>query len=101
MNELLHSASDRDFWTFTVGATSRVMVTLSDLPADYDLALLRSDGRLLTRSAHSGTGAEEISARIPAGRYVIRVIARGGAWSEDDYHLGASLMPVAQTRMRH
>ncbi|CAB4915158.1 unannotated protein [freshwater metagenome] len=101
VNELLHSASDRDFWTFTVGATSRVMVTLSDLPADYDLALLRSDGRLLTRSAHSGTGAEEISARIPAGRYVIRVIARGGAWSEDDYHLAASVLPVAQTRMRH
>ena len=100
VNELLHSASDRDFWSFNVAASSRVTITLSNLPADYDLALLRSDGRLIARSARSGTGTEEINIRIPAGRYYIRVIGRGGAWSEDDYYLMASILPVALTHKR-
>ena len=101
VDELLHSQFDRDFWSFSVAASSRVTITLSNLPADYDLALLRSDGRLIARSAHTGTGPEEITGRIPAGRYIIRVMARGGVWSEEDYHLEASLLPVAQTRMRY
>jgi type VII secretion-associated serine protease mycosin len=98
--ELIHGPSDRDNWSITVTSTSRVVISLSNLPADYDLAILRSDGRLIARSVRSGTGIEEISVRIPAGRYVIRVIARGGAWSEDDYHLMASILPVALTHKR-
>jgi hypothetical protein len=98
--ELIHGPSDRDNWSITVTSTSRVVISLSNLPADYDLAILRSDGRLIARSARTGTGTEEISVRVSAGRYVIRVISRGAAWSEDDYHLMASILPVALTHKR-
>ena len=100
-DELIHGPFDRDNWSITVATTSRVAITLSSLPADYDLALLRSDGRLIARSAHTGAGPEEIIGRIPAGRYIIRVIAHPGAWSEDDYHLTASITSVALTQKRY
>jgi hypothetical protein len=98
--ELIHGPSDRDNWSITVPTTSRVTITLSNLPADYDLALLRSDGRLIARSTQTGSGTEEISVRVPAGRYFLRVSARARIWSENDYHLMASILPVALTHKR-
>lgn len=70
---------DVDHWRFSVGSgisisqPTNIVLTLSDLPDDYDLEILSATGKPMFRSAMSGTDSERIEASLPTGTYYARV----------------------------
>jgi hypothetical protein len=77
------TSTDIDWFKFTNTSTARnIRVTLTGLPADYDLGLYNSAGTLLYSSANGGTTSETVTYNAaPVGTYYIRVIGYNGAFS--------------------
>jgi hypothetical protein len=77
------TSTDIDWFKFTNTSTSRnIRVTLTGLPADYDLGLYNSAGTLLFSSANGGTTSETVTYNAaPVGTYHIRVIGYNGAFN--------------------
>ena len=80
------------YWRFTLTDEMTVTLGLAELDADADLVLEDAAGNALHTSRESGTDDEQISARLDAGTYYIRVEAQeSGAnnfevrYSVDDY----------------
>jgi len=73
---------DNDYFSFsTTNAAKNVTVTLTNLPADYNLYLYKSSGTLLGSSENNGLLNETIvynSTKV--GSYVVRVIGYDGAY---------------------
>ncbi len=60
-NALIAAKTDYDYYSFSNTIDSmRIKITLSTLPANYDLKLYKWDGTLLATSAKSGTSTETI-----------------------------------------
>ncbi|MBL7951859.1 MAG: fibronectin type III domain-containing protein [Flavobacteriales bacterium] len=97
MNALVSSATDADYYSFTLASTSNISVGLSNLAADYDLRLLNSSGTQLASSANGSTTAETISySNAAAGTYYIHAFGYNGAFSATQcYALTASATTVA------
>ena len=77
---LISKTNDVDYFKFTTTASSNIKVTLSNLPADYDLRLYNGTGTLLQQSATNGTVTETVSyLNGAAGTYYVRVIGYNGA----------------------
>jgi hypothetical protein len=72
---------DTDFWKFTLNSSQSTTITLSTLPADYDLALFNSSGAQLAASANGGSSNETITINLAAGTYCARVIGYNGVFS--------------------
>ena len=69
---LIEAHGDNDYYKFiTAGGT--VTLSLTTLPADYQLALLDNGGTILQSSTSNGTANETISTTAPAGTYYARV----------------------------
>ena len=68
-----------DWFKFSNSSTAKnIRVTLSNLPADYDLRLYNSAGTLLSTSANGGNAVEQIKYNnAPVGTYYIRVYGWG------------------------
>jgi hypothetical protein len=83
----VHSAAigvsgDIDFYSFTTTTTSNFSITLTNLPADYDIFLLNSSGTQIGASESGGTSSETITANSQAaGTYYVRIIGWSGAFS--------------------
>ncbi|MBK8659490.1 MAG: fibronectin type III domain-containing protein [Bacteroidetes bacterium] len=61
INSMLATSTDNDYFKFSNTSTQKnIYVTLSNLPADYDLRLYNSKGSLLATSQASGTTGEGI-----------------------------------------
>jgi hypothetical protein len=78
-------AEDEDWYVFNAPGSSRIRVTLSDLPADYDIELHADAGvgsTVLAGSYQSGGADESLSHDIvfPQTLYV-RVYGAAGVWS--------------------
>lgn len=69
----LRSADDVDFWSFDVSVPSRVNVSLTNLPADYDLDLFNAAGVRIGSSQSPGTTPETLSLDLPVGHYVAQI----------------------------
>ncbi len=97
VNALIASSTDVDYYRFVLTATSTVNLTLSNLPADYDLRLLNSVGTQLASSANGGTASESISyANAPAGTYYIHVFGYQSVFNTSQcYLLNASAYVTA------
>jgi hypothetical protein len=81
---MISSASDNDFFKFNnTSSASNIRVTLSNLPADYDLELFRSGStNVLQSSRHSGLGTESVTLNTSRiSEYEVRVYSRDGAFS--------------------
>ena len=80
---LINTSTDIDWFKFTNTSTARnIRVTLTGLPADYDLGLYNSAGTLLYSSANGGTTSETVTYNAaPVATYYIRVIGYNGAFS--------------------
>lgn len=91
------SSGDVDYYSFTVGSTSNLNITLGNLPGDYDLYLYNSGGTQIGSSMAGGTSSESISlSNQAAGTYYIRVIGYSGAFSTTVcYNLNAGVTPVS------
>lgn len=93
---LIGSNSDTDFWKFTLNSSQNATITLTTLPADYDLALFNSNGAQLEASANSGTTNESIVIPLAAGTYFARIIGYNGVFSNSQcYTLRVNTQPLS------
>jgi len=94
----LGASTDVDWFKFSNSSTSKnIRVTLSNLPADYDLRLYNSAGTLLYTSANGGNTTEQIKYNnAPVGTYYIRVYGYNGAFNASScYSLRADISSIA------
>lgn len=70
--------TDRDFYFFDLPSAGRVIIELTNIPAnsDYDLTLYNCPNVscLVVHSGQRGNAEERIDVNIPAGRYYVRVV---------------------------
>jgi len=95
---LLNTTTDVDWFKFSNTSTAKnIRVTLSNLPADYDLKLYNSAGTLLYTSANGGNTTEQIKYNnAPVGTYYIQVYGYNGAFNANScYTLRADISSIA------
>lgn len=84
ITSMIGSSTDRDYYRITTtSAAPKLKITLSNLPADYDLRLLNSAGSTLASSVLGGTSTEVINynAATTGQTYFIYVFGYNGAFS--------------------
>jgi hypothetical protein len=57
----IDTGTDRDYYKFTVTNGGTITLTLTKLPANYNLSLVNSNGTTLVRSTRTGTSNETIN----------------------------------------
>lgn len=81
-NGYIGSSTDADWFKFTTGTTGTISLSLSNLPADYDIYLYDPSGNLVAASENAGTTSESINySATSTGTYSIEVIGYNGAMS--------------------
>jgi hypothetical protein len=98
ISALLNTSTDNDWFKFSNALTAKnIRVTLSNLPADYDLRLYNSAGTLLYTSANGGNTVEQIKYNnAPVGTYYIRVYGYNSAFNASScYTLRADISSTA------
>lgn len=70
---LLSPSGDIDYYKFTITNAGTINLSLTTLPADYDLRLYNSTGTLVASSLKSGTSSEAIAYTAAAGTYYAHV----------------------------
>ncbi len=71
----ISAASDVDHFKFTITTAGTITLTLTTLPADYNLRLVNSTGAILVTSSSTSTNSETINYTAAAGVYYARVYA--------------------------
>lgn len=71
----IESSNDVDHYRFTITTGGTITLSLTTLPANYNLRLVNSAGTVLVTSANSGTTNETINYTAAAGTYFARVYA--------------------------
>jgi hypothetical protein len=97
VSALIATASDVDYYQFTLASTSNVNLSLSNLAGDYDVRLLDNAGAQLAISQNGGSSSEFISySNAPSGTYHVHVYGYGGAFSSTQcYSLNVGAYAVA------
>ena len=93
------TSTDVDWYKFTLTGTSNLTITLTNLPADYDLIFYNSAGTEISRSENGSTTSETItSANAAAGTYYVKVLGYNGAFSTSTcYSLNVGATAVSST----
>ena len=73
----LSPKNDNDHYKFTITTGGTIIVTLTTLPANYNLALLNSSGTQIAISQNNGTQNETININVPAGDYFAKAFPKG------------------------
>ena len=73
---LINVKADNDYYKFNITTGGTITISLTTLPADYQLALLNSSGAVLQSSLNSGTIDETINRTVTAGSYFVRIYPR-------------------------
>jgi len=77
---LISPSGDNDYYRFVITTGGTATITLTTLPADYDVILYSSNGTTqLASSANGGTSSETISRTYTAGTYFVRVFGYNNA----------------------
>lgn len=86
---LISSTTDKDWFSFTTAAgATNISISLSNLPADYDIRLYNSAGTQIAISQNGGTTSESIKYNTTTtGTYYIQVYGYNGANSTSCYLL--------------
>ena len=69
--------NDNDHYKFTVSAGGTITVSLTALPANYNLAVLNSSGSQIGISQNNGTQSETINLNVAPGDYYAKVFPKG------------------------
>jgi hypothetical protein len=69
----INTRNDIDYFKFNIGTGGTITISLTTLPADYQLALLNGSGMVLQSSVKNGTADESISRTVIAGSYYVYV----------------------------
>ena len=77
INGTIAPRNDVDHYRFTVSSAGTVTVSLSTLPANYNLAVLNSNGAQIGISQNNGTQSESITLNVAAGTYYAKVFPKG------------------------
>ncbi|MBL0017142.1 MAG: T9SS type A sorting domain-containing protein [Bacteroidetes bacterium] len=98
------TATDIDWFTFTTLSTApKVKITLTTLPADYDVYLYASNGTTLLGSSTNGSTTSEAiiyNTSTVAATYRIKVVGYNGAFNTaTSYTLRAGTQAANWTRM--
>lgn len=91
---LIGTSGDEDYFKFSnTSANRNILVTLTNLPGDYDVVLYNSKRRQIGISQNSGTNSETITYNTKSvGTYYIRVFGYNGAYDASNcYTLTASI----------
>jgi len=75
----LSPANDIDHYKFTINSYGTLTVWLTNLPANYDLAVINSSGAQIGISKNKGSKNESISLMLDAGVYYAKVFPVGNA----------------------
>ncbi len=98
ISSMLATSTDNDYFRFSNTSTQKnINVTLTNLPADYDLRLYNSSGSLLATSQAGGITSEGIKYNnAPTGTYYARVYGYNGAFTTSScYTLRAAISSTA------
>jgi hypothetical protein len=88
LSAAITTTTDKDWYTFTLGATSNLNISLSNLAGDYDIILYNSAGTEIKRSENGGTTNESITTTSSAsGTYYVQVFGYNSAYSSTCYSL--------------
>ena len=79
VNGTIAPANDIDYYKFTINSYGTIAVWLTNLPANYDLAVFNSSGAQIGISQNKGSKNESISLIVDAGNYYAKVFPRGNA----------------------
>jgi hypothetical protein len=83
----ISSRNDIDHYMFVISAGGSVTVSLTTLPANYNLAVLNSSGSQIGISQNNGTQSEMITLNLAAGTYYAKVFPKGNVSSTSCYTL--------------
>lgn len=95
---LIGTYGDYDWFKFsTTTAAKNIKITLTDLPADYNVRLYKADGTLIGSSLNTGTAPETIIYNYnKAGTYYVQVYGYSGAYDPINcYTLRAAVSSTA------
>jgi peptidoglycan/xylan/chitin deacetylase (PgdA/CDA1 family) len=81
------SATDIDWFRFTLATDTRAQITLGNLPADYDLRVYAGCSTFVGSSIRSGRQFDEVYGYFAAGTYLVKVSGFAGAQSTTAYAL--------------
>jgi extracellular elastinolytic metalloproteinase len=76
---LITPTADNDYYRFEILSGGTITVSLTTLPANYELDLLNGSNTRIGRSKNAGTASESISLTVAAGIYFARVYPKGNA----------------------
>ncbi|MEP7321156.1 MAG: fibronectin type III domain-containing protein [Saprospiraceae bacterium] len=84
----INPSGDMDYYSFVISKGGTIIISLTTLPADFDLRILNSTGTTsLGVSQNGGTISESITTSLSPGKYYIRVYGWSGATSSNCYTL--------------
>jgi hypothetical protein len=90
--------NDTDYYKIITTATNNITITLSNLPADFDLYFYNSSGTQLGSSLNSGTTIETITtSNLAAGTYYIRVTGFSSAFNSSACYTLNATVTVSST----
>jgi hypothetical protein len=69
-------SGDNDYYEIVLANGGSLLISLTTLPANYQLSFLNSSGSVLATSANNGTANEAINITVAAGTYHARVYPR-------------------------
>jgi hypothetical protein len=76
---LISPSGDVDHYRFVITTGGTITITLTTLPADYDVKLLNSAGTQVAISQNGSTSSETINYTAAAGTYYVQVYGYSGA----------------------
>jgi len=79
INGTVSPRSDIDHYKFQISSSGTITVSLTTLPANYNLAVLNSNGTQIAISQNNGTQNETININVAAGSYYAKVFPKGNA----------------------
>ena len=79
---MINVSNDNDYYKFVISTGGTISISLTNLPANYQLRLLNSSGSTLQTSSNSGTTNELINRTVTPGTYYVRVYpANSSTWN--------------------
>ncbi|HEX6171060.1 MAG TPA: T9SS type A sorting domain-containing protein [Chitinophagaceae bacterium] len=79
INGTISPRSDLDHYKFNITSAGTIIVSLTTLPANYNLSVLNSNGTQIAVSQNNGTQNETLSINVAAGSYYAKVFPKGNA----------------------
>ncbi|MEP6682757.1 MAG: S8 family serine peptidase [Parafilimonas sp.] len=98
----ISTAADTDFYKFTIATKGAGRISLTNLPADYDMYIYTAAHKLAASSKKRGTTSEVLSGNFPKGTFYIEIVGFNHAFNSTSCYtlnvsqsVGASLIAGA------